>query len=311
MAFGDDLADKTVSDIAVPSLHGLQEEAPGLLFLSGPRAGRCAHLSSGRWIVGRSLEASIPFPHESVSRQHCEVVVGRDGTVTIRDLGSLNGTQVNGRVVDGRRPVRLNEGDQVRLSSFAHLKFVRQTPREAELHEDLYRAAVHDPLTGLLNRRALDARLTQDFAYARRHGPNLVLVVIDLDHFKKVNDTWGHDAGDLVLKAASARIREQVRAEDLVARFGGEEFVVAMRGARPDEAVALAERIRKRVAVAPVRVPGGVVPVTLSGGVAHAGEPDIESASDLFALADRRLYKAKKRGRNQIVGPPGTPIPAR
>ena len=311
MAFSDDLSEKTVSDISVPSLQGLNEERPGLLYLSGPRAGRCAHLSTGRWVIGRSLDASIPFPHESVSRQHCEVEVARDGTVLVRDLGSLNGTQVNGRAVGGRHPLVLEEGDQLRLSAFAHLKFVRQTPREAELHEDLYRAAVHDPLTGLLNRRALDARLAQDFAYAQRHGPNLVLAVIDLDHFKRVNDTWGHDSGDLVLKATAARIREQFRAEDLVARFGGEEFVVVMRGARPDEAMALARRICKRVAVAPVRVPGGAVPVTLSAGVAHAGEHGVESASDLFALADRRLYQAKKHGRNQVVGPPGLDAPPR
>jgi diguanylate cyclase (GGDEF)-like protein len=305
MGFGNDVTDKTVSDLSLPSLHGLQEDLPGLLFLSGPRAGRFARMSAGRWIIGRSLDAQIPFPHESVSRQHCEVMVQPDGTVTIRDLGSLNGTQINGRPVDGRFPVVLEEGDQVRLSASAHLKFVRQSPREAELHEGLYKAAVHDPLTGLLNRRALDARLQQDFAYVRRHGPNLVLAVIDLDHFKKVNDTWGHDAGDLVLKACAARIREQVRQEDLVARFGGEEFVLAMRGARPRDALALTDRIRQRVAVAAVRVPGGAVPVTLSAGVAHAAEEGIESAADLFALADRRLYAAKHQGRNRVIGPPG------
>jgi diguanylate cyclase (GGDEF)-like protein len=309
MAFGDDLIDRTVSDISLPSLHGLSGERAGLLYLSGTLAGRCTPLSTGRWIIGRGLEASIPFPHESVSRQHCELQVERDGSVSIRDLGSLNGTQVNGRPVATNQLIRLQEGDQVRLSAFAHLKFVRQTHREAELHDDLYRAAVHDPLTGLLNRRALDARLAQDFSYAQRHGPDLVLAVIDLDHFKKVNDTWGHDAGDLVLKATSARIREQVRAEDLVARFGGEEFVVVMRGARPTEALITTERIRQRVAVAPIRVPAGAVPVTLSAGVAHAGEAGIESASDLFALADRRLFQAKQRGRNRVLGPPDTPMP--
>lgn len=309
MHFGDDLSEKTVSDVSVPSLHGLQDDCPGLLFLSGPRAGRCARMTPGRWIVGRSLDADIPFPHESVSRQHCELHVSADGTTSIRDLGSLNGTQVNGTPVGSHASVELQEGDQVRLSASAHLKFVRQSHREAELHEDLYRAAVHDPLTGLLNRRALDARLNQDFAYAQRHGPELVLAIIDLDHFKRVNDTWGHEAGDLVLKATAARIREQVRQEDLVARFGGEEFVLAMRGAQPQEAIALTERIRRRVALAPVRVPGGRVPVTLSAGVAHAGEPGIESASDILALADRRLYAAKRRGRNQVVGPLDDPTP--
>jgi len=303
MAFDDDLSDKTVSDIAVPSLQGLSDDRPGLLYLSGTRAGRCAQLTPGTWNIGRSLEASIPFPHESVSRRHCEVVVGRDGSVKIRDLGSLNGTQINGHPVGKRELVELEEGDQVRLSAFAHLKFVRQTHREAELQNDLYQAAVHDPLTGLLNRRALDSRLEQDFAYARRHGPNLVLAVIDLDHFKSVNDNWGHDVGDLVLKAAAMRIREQVRAEDLVARFGGEEFVLVMRGARTSDAVALTDRIRQRVAVAPIRVPGGEVPVTVSAGVAHVGEAGVESAGDLFALADRRLYTAKRLGRNQVVGP--------
>ncbi|HCH65648.1 MAG: GGDEF domain-containing protein [Deltaproteobacteria bacterium] len=305
MAFGDDLTDKTVSDLSLPSMHGLQEELPGLLFLSGSKAGHCARMSPGRWIIGRSLDAQIPFPHESVSRQHCEVTVRPDGVVSIRDLGSLNGTQINGLPVGRDASVALQEGDQVRLSASAHLKFVRQTSREAELQEGLYKAAVHDPLTGLLNRRAMDARLEQDFAYVRRHNTDLVLAVIDLDHFKRVNDTWGHDAGDLVLKACAHRIREQVRQEDLVARFGGEEFVLAMRGARAHDAMALTERIRQRVAIAPIRVPEGSVPVTLSAGVAHATEHGIESAADLFALADRRLYLAKNQGRNRVIGPTG------
>lgn len=303
MGIFDEQPEKTVSDISLPTLHGLQEETPGLLFLSGPRAGRCAHLARGRWIVGRSLDADISFPHESVSRQHCEVRVLRDGATFIRDLGSLNGTQINGRPVAQDDPTRLEVGDQVRLSASAHLKFVRQTPREAELHEGLYQAAVHDPLTGLLNRRALDARLAQAFSYAMRHGPTLVLVVIDLDHFKQVNDRWGHDGGDLVLKSVSARIREQVRTEDLVGRFGGEEFVLVLQGAQPEEAVALANRIRQQVAAVPVRVPGGDVSVTLSIGVAHAGESAVESAADLFVLADKRLYAAKRGGRNRVIGP--------
>lgn len=304
MAFGDDLTDKTVSDLSLPSLNDVQEEQPGLLFLSGAKAGRCTRMSPGRWVVGRSLDADIPFDHESVSRQHCELAVSEGGRVYIRDLGSLNGTQVNGDSVGKNASLELQEGDQIRLSASAHLKFVRQSSREAELQEGLYKAAVHDPLTGLLNRRAMDARLKQDFAYVRRHGPNLVLAVIDLDHFKKVNDKWGHDAGDLVLKACAHRIREQVRQEDLVARFGGEEFVLAMRGARPTDAMALTDRIRQRVAMAPVRVPGGAVPVTMSAGVAHAAEAGVESAADLFALADRRLYAAKHQGRNRVVGPP-------
>ena len=303
MGIFDEQPEKTVSDISLPTLHGLQEETPGLLFLSGPRAGRCAHLARGQWIVGRSLEADISFPHESVSRQHCVVRVLRDGTTFIRDLGSLNGTQINGRPVSQHDPTQLEVGDQVRLSASAHLKFVRQTPREAELHEGLYQAAVHDPLTGLLNRRALDARLAQAFSYAMRHGPTLVLVVIDLDHFKQVNDRWGHDGGDLVLKSVSARIREQVRTEDLVGRFGGEEFVLVLQGARPEEAIALADRIRQRVAAVPVRVPNGEVSVTLSIGVAHAGEAAVESSADLFVLADKRLYAAKRGGRNRVVGP--------
>lgn len=305
MGIFDEQPEKTVSDISVPSLHGLQEETPGLLFLSGPRAGRCAHLARGRWIVGRALDADISFPHESVSRQHCEVRVQRDGSTWIRDLGSLNGTQVNGRPVGRTQPTLLESGDQVRLSASAHLKFVRQTPREAELHEGLYQAAVHDPLTGLLNRRALDARLAQAFSFAMRHGPSLVLVVIDLDHFKQVNDRWGHDGGDLVLKSVAARVREQVRNEDLVARFGGEEFVLVLQGARPEEAIALADRIRRRVAEVPVRVPGGSVSITLSIGVAHAGESSVESSADLFVLADKRLYAAKHSGRNRVIGPNG------
>lgn len=298
------LDEKTVSDVRYTGLDGLSgEPRPGLYFLSGPQAGSIAHLDRGRWVIGRSLEADITYAHESVSRQHCEVVVSRNGTVHVRDLGSLNGTQVDGRSLERGESLALKEGDTVRLSAFAHMKFVRQSPLEAELQAGLYEAAVQDPLTGLLNRRALDERLAQDFSFALRHGPSLVLAVIDLDHFKRVNDTYGHDAGDAVLRQVSARIREQVRQEDLVARFGGEEFVVVMRGAQPSEAVALAERIRHAVAARPVGISGGSLQITLSIGVAHIGERSVESASDLFVLADRRLYAAKQGGRNQVVGP--------
>ena len=304
MSSFDDFADKTVSDEFVSgSFHDYNDITPGLLYLSGSHGGRRVHLSPGRWIIGRSIDASISFPHESVSRSHCEVIVDEHLQVSIRDLGSLNGTQINGVPLASGEMATLEKGDQIRLSAFAHLKFFRQSRREAALHEELVQAAVNDPLTGLLNRRELDTRLAQDFAYARRHGPHLVLVVMDIDYFKAVNDTYGHDVGDIVLKATANRIRELVRSEDLVARFGGEEFVIVMRGAHPTEVVQYAERIRSRVQSTSVKVPSGVIHITLSGGVAHAAEATVTSAEDLFALADRRLYEAKRNGRNRIVGP--------
>jgi len=164
----------------------------------------------------------------------------------------------------------------------------------------LRRLADSDALTGLPNRRATLARFAEEAARAARHDLALALVVFDIDHFKRVNDTYGHLAGDAALRHVAKVLSDEKRATDVVGRIGGEEFVAILTEQDTDGAASAANRLREAVAAAPLAAGGAVFSVTLSGGVAvvpHDGRDwDI-----VFAVADRRLYAAKEGGRNRVV----------
>lgn len=162
--------------------------------------------------------------------------------------------------------------------------------------------ALTDPLTQTHNRRALMDRLSAEVERARRYALHLSMLMVDLDHFKAVNDSYGHVIGDDVLRGVSRVLQREARAVDVVARFGGEEFVIVLPETAEEGAVALAERIRARVAETPP-VPGGEygwLRVTVSIGVATIPSPRVNSPEDLIALADEALYRAKARGRNCV-----------
>ena len=171
----------------------------------------------------------------------------------------------------------------------------------------LRRSGFTDVLTGWHNRRYLQARMKEELARACRDGRNLVCLILDIDHFKRVNDTWGHTAGDIVLRELAQRIDAQVRASDVAARFGGEEFVILLPNTRGADGQRLAERIRNAVAAAPFELPGGEqIAVTVSIGIAEfapgAGDTDLKSLGEaLIARADVALYAAKAAGRDRVV----------
>jgi two-component system cell cycle response regulator len=164
-----------------------------------------------------------------------------------------------------------------------------------------------DVLTGWHNRRYLQARMKEELARSCRDGRNLVCMMLDVDHFKRVNDTWGHAAGDSVLSEMAQRIDAEVRASDVAARLGGEEFVILLPNTRSVDGQRLAERIRNAVAAAPFELPGGAqIEVTVSIGIAEfapgAGDGDLRSLGEaLIARADAALYAAKAAGRDRVV----------
>jgi two-component system cell cycle response regulator len=166
-------------------------------------------------------------------------------------------------------------------------------------NERLERLAHTDPLTQLLNRRALTERLTEEMERALRYESSLALLMVDLDHFKRINDTFGHLVGDDVLREVSALVRHTIRPTDLVARYGGEEFLVLLPDTAHDTAVAMAERIRERVAGHGFAAHEGLA-LTSSVGLASFPSARIESVEDLFARADAALYRAKADGRNCV-----------
>jgi len=185
------------------------------------------------------------------------------------------------------------------LLARVHANLRAKAVRDALAHD-----ATTDPLTGLLNRRGLESRAVETVALARRHGRPLTCLAIDLDHFKRINDTYGHAAGDAVLRAVAERLHRQTRVSDLAARFGGEEFVLLLPETEGDGGAIVGEKVRAACAADPVAYasPEGHVsiPVTCSIGVA-CWRPGMGDPPDLFDEADRALYEAKRRGRNCVV----------
>ncbi|MGY1409632.1 GGDEF domain-containing protein [Luteimonas sp. A611] len=245
-------------------------------------------------LVGRSHEADLVIAHKSVSREHCRIWFEHDA-FRIRDLGATNPTRINDVAIN---ETTLADGDHIVVGE-SLLKFISQTSIEGHYHEEIYQLATHDALTDLYNRRHFMAVLDKEIARALRHGRELALCIIDVDLFKPVNDTFGHIAGDEVLRRIGAVLRQHVRNDDIAARIGGEEFAVLLPEGSAGDAVAFAERLREAIA-ATIFSPGGTPrQITVSVGVAPLRSPDT-SRSQLLAAADAALYRAKHEGRNRV-----------
>lgn len=271
---------------------------PYLIVYAGAAVGRTLRVGE-ELTIGRSPRAELQLHGEGVSRLHARLRK-IDGVVHLEDLGSTNGTLVNGERVTA--PRALVDGDQIQVGVNLLLKFSLQNEAQARFQEELYEAALRDPLTKVHNRRAFDDRFETDLSHARRHGEALTLLLFDLDFFKSVNDTYGHIAGDYVLATFAELVQSMVRREDLFARYGGEEFAMICRSTPIVAAASLAERIRAQTAATRFVYDGQTIPVSVSVGVAMArGDDTIEA---LIERADKALYRAKQEGRNRVVTAP-------
>jgi diguanylate cyclase (GGDEF)-like protein len=292
--------------MAVSAVRSSQEVAPPVLqqrtvikVLTGLEAGRVFVVASDTLVVGRGSTCDLRIDDSSLSRQHCRIRK-TNGVYFVEDLESRNGTQVNGMRI--KAPVRLDDGALIQLAAGTIIMFSHQEDLEVQAEQRLYASAVLDPLTGLHNRRHLDARLKSEFAFANRHGTPLSVLLIDIDHFKKVNDTYGHPGGDAALRALSDRLQRTVRTEDIVARYGGEEFAVVARGIEVAGAMLLAERIREQAQKIQVAHEEDLIKFTISVGVATMTKERIfDTIAALLKAADDALYKAKEGGRNRSV----------
>ena len=157
----------------------------------------------------------------------------------------------------------------------------------------MYESALRDGLTKAFNKKYFTDRLESEFTFAARHASPLALVLFDIDHFKKVNDTYGHQAGDHVLSEISTLLTGALRAEDVFARYGGEEFAVICRGSDRAQAQVVGERLRKAVEAHRFVYEGTHIPVTISVGVAVLPNPAVKDANDIVGFADQALYKSK------------------
>ena len=257
-------------------------------------------LSHDVMVLGRSPDADIVLVDDGISRRHAQVI--REGDrFRVSDLGSTNGIYING---DKNDRYLLEDGDRLGIGSSTVLKFSLQDALEENFQRRMYDSAVRDALTGVHNKRYFADCLATEFAFHRRHQRELSVIMLDIDHFKRINDTHGHVCGDHVLKELAGLANRLLRSEDTLCRYGGEEFGGILRATGADKALQVAERVRKAIAKAVFTHEGIRVPVTLSIGIATFTGANFANEADLLRTADKYLYAAKEAGRNRTACAP-------
>jgi diguanylate cyclase (GGDEF)-like protein len=266
------------------------------IYPTGPSMGSRYELGDEPAFIGRAEDCAVRNTDGSVSRYHAKIV-REAGEYTVTDLGSTNGTFVNNqRKQDGS----LRDGDYLRIGNCIY-RFLGGGNIEAEYHEEIYRLTVLDGLTQVHNRRYLIEFLDREVARSTRHGRPLAVIMLDIDHFKSINDRFGHLVGDLTLRELCARVRGVVRSDELFARYGGEEFAVVLPEADLTRARVVAERIREVMEKQPFAFNEVTYPVTVSLGAAATLPGEQLPTPELLTRADKNLYKAKAAGRNRVV----------
>ena len=270
-----------------------------LTVLTGLHAGRLLALDGGAVTIGRAADSDLVVDDTGVSRHHVRVARTPEGAFYAEDLGSTNGTFLGQSRVG---VALLLGGEHLQLGPDLQVRFAIVDAVQESLYRRLYESSMYDSLTHVFNRRYLGDRILAEIAHAQRAHGDVVVLMIDVDCLKEVNDHFGHLAGDRALCTIAARILRVLRVEDTLARYGGDEFVVIAVGTAGAEAVQLAERIRRAVAGLHLSAGGHDVPITASIGLAALRELDgsEEPAAALIALADARMYGAKASGRNRV-----------
>ncbi len=265
-----------------------------LVVIYGEDLGRRVPLGVDPVVIGRSSRCEVQIDQESVSRNHCRVNL-QGSRYVICDMGSTNGTYVNDDLVD---EIDLRDGDQVKVGRTI-LKFIVGGNIEGQYHEEIYRLMTVDGLTQVHNKRYFEEMLEREVSRSIRYDRVFSLIVFDIDHFKKVNDTYGHLAGDSVLRQLGLLIRAHVRRDDIVARTGGEEFGIITPEIRRDGAAELAKKLNRLVAETNFEFEGASFKVTVSLGVAE-WDTSFKGPEDLLKFADEKLYEAKRTGRDRV-----------
>lgn len=294
---GEVAADRTTDPVLAIPANATKDRAT-LTVLTGITAGQVFALDGTDHVIGRGTDADVWIEDGGVSRRHARVTVRPDGRYFLEDLGSTNGTFLGTQRISTSE---IRPGDRIQLGPHVILRFAITDDAEEELQRRLYESSTRDALTRLYNRKYFMERLMAEVAYSRRQRVKLAVLLIDIDDFKATNDTYGHLAGDMVLRLVSAQMQRLIRVEDLVSRYGGEEFVILARSTGKTEAVRLADRIRQSISELEIPISNRFISVTLSIGVAAL--PDVApdgGPTELLALADARLYRAKAEGKNRV-----------
>jgi diguanylate cyclase (GGDEF)-like protein len=273
-----------------------QVAAACLVVLSGSNVGEMYRIEKDQVVIGRGDKVDLRLVDDGISREHVRLFT-EEGRIVLEDLGSTNGTYCNGQRV-ARQP--LAEGDKILIGSTTILKFSYQDKLDEMFQRQMSESALRDGLTRAFNKRYFIDRIESEFQYAVRHSAPLSLIFLDIDHFKKINDQHGHQAGDQVLAQLATLVMSMLGEEEIFARYGGEEFAVVARGVELEPAAALSERLRAAVEAHAFKFGETSLPVTISVGVARAPGPGMASSGDLVARADEAMYTAKRGGRNRV-----------
>ena len=267
---------------------------PTLIVIGGRAFGQSFTLDHDITNIGRGPQSIIHLDDDGVSREHAQVIRSKDLWVLV-DMNSTNGTYHDGESIQVRT---LRDGDKIQLGTGTILRFQFQDVVDERYQRSMYESKTRDPLTGIFNRGYFMEAIEREIAFAGRHGQTLALVLFDIDHFKHVNDTYGHSVGDLTLKRLCLAALDIIRKEDIFARYGGEEFALLLRNTSSEMAFILAERMRRCVERLEIIHDGYRIPITISLGIACTSE-NFNEVQPLIRVADERLYRAKDGGRNR------------
>lgn len=276
-----------------------------LIMVRGGMTGAMLRVDGRKTSLGRSTDNTHSIHDATVSRRHAELTQDAEGRAWLTDLGSSNGTYIDGKRLVPNQPVRLEQGGRIQLGASIVLKYVGLDPCEERFQREMFDRATRDNLTGLHNRAYFLEQVGSRCDQVIARGMSMALLMVDIDHFKRINDDHGHDAGDAALREVAKVLRDSTRTDDLVARYGGEEFLVALPVAAETGAVERAERIRRHLLGRPIRAGREPLRLTVSIGVSRADQSRPWSVAGLISSADAALYEAKRAGRNRVVSAAG------
>lgn len=269
--------------------------------MGGLDVGSVFNLDKDVMVLGRDPSCDLMLKDDGISRRHVEVRRTGEDQLSIKDLNSTNGTFVDGERI---QEATLLDGGKVLLGRRTVLKFVLYDQLEQSYQKQIYESSTLDGLTGVYNRKYFTQKMLSDLSFAKRHQIPFSLLMLDIDFFKKINDTFGHRTGDKVLMFVTSAIDTIIRTEDVLARYGGEEFAVIAQGTDLKGGHSLAERIRMWISgekLISLSEPPKTFRVTVSIGVATVPPGVAATPETVISAADKNLYAAKESGRNRVV----------
>lgn len=280
-----------ISDLLLP-----KAKDACLVMLYGPDLGKRYTVGDHPLHIGRSENSTIYIDRESISRNHAQIFE-ENGQYIIQDNGSTNGTYVNDIPIQS---AVLKDSDLIKIGEVI-FKFLSRDNLENVYHEEIYRLATTDGLTMVYNKRYFLDCIDREFSRSMRHNRALSLILLDIDHFKRLNDTYGHLAGDFVLKQTARMIQDKIRFEDIFCRYGGEEFALLLPETEAWQALRIAEKIRQFIEIQQIEFGGHLIHTTASLGTSSTHH-HMTHADQLIQAADQCLYQAKTQGRNRVFG---------